>query len=64
MILEEISDAESRNYWHAAYVIPKGAGEEIRQKGPSSFVEDILQLSPVFEATDSTNYAIWTRSAS
>jgi 2-polyprenyl-6-methoxyphenol hydroxylase-like FAD-dependent oxidoreductase len=34
------------NYWQCAYVIPKGGGEEIRQRGLASFREDIVKLSP------------------
>jgi 2-polyprenyl-6-methoxyphenol hydroxylase-like FAD-dependent oxidoreductase len=34
------------DYWQCAYVIPKGAAEEIRQRGLESFREDIVKLSP------------------
>ena len=34
------------DYWQCAYVIPKGTGEEIRQRGLAPFREDIVTLSP------------------
>jgi 2-polyprenyl-6-methoxyphenol hydroxylase-like FAD-dependent oxidoreductase len=34
------------DYWQCAYVIPKGTGEEIRQRGLAPFREDIVMLSP------------------
>jgi 2-polyprenyl-6-methoxyphenol hydroxylase-like FAD-dependent oxidoreductase len=34
------------DYWQCAYVIPKGAGGEIRQRGLAAFREDIVKLSP------------------
>ena len=34
------------NYWQCAFVIPKGKGEDIRQKGLESFREQIVSLEP------------------
>lgn len=34
------------DYWQCAYVIPKGAFAEVRQKGLSSFRDDIAGLAP------------------
>jgi 2-polyprenyl-6-methoxyphenol hydroxylase-like FAD-dependent oxidoreductase len=34
------------NYWQCAFVIPKGKGEEVRQKGLESFREQIVSLEP------------------
>src|ERR1700682_3905673 len=34
------------DYWQCAYVIPKGAAGEIRQRGLEAFREDIVKLSP------------------
>jgi len=34
------------DYWQCAYVIPKGAAGEIRQRGLDAFREDIVKLSP------------------
>jgi 2-polyprenyl-6-methoxyphenol hydroxylase-like FAD-dependent oxidoreductase len=34
------------DYWQCAYVIPKGAAGEIRQRGLDAFREDIAKLSP------------------
>jgi 2-polyprenyl-6-methoxyphenol hydroxylase-like FAD-dependent oxidoreductase len=34
------------DYWQCAYVIPKGAAGEIRQRGLDGFREDIVKLSP------------------
>src|SRR5258708_28754387 len=34
------------DYWQCAYVIPKGAAGEIRQRGLAPFREDIVKLSP------------------
>ena len=33
-------------YWQCAFVIPKGKGEEVRQKGLESFREQIISLEP------------------
>jgi 2-polyprenyl-6-methoxyphenol hydroxylase-like FAD-dependent oxidoreductase len=33
-------------YWQCAYLIPKGAFEEIRRKGLASFREDIVKVAP------------------
>ncbi len=33
-------------YWQCAYVIPKGAGEQVKQKGLEAFREEIVKLSP------------------
>ena len=34
------------DYWQCAFVIPKGKGEEVRQKGLESFREQIASLEP------------------
>jgi 2-polyprenyl-6-methoxyphenol hydroxylase-like FAD-dependent oxidoreductase len=34
------------DYWQCAYVIPKGASEEIRKKGLPAFREDIAKVAP------------------
>src|SRR5215472_4361353 len=34
------------DYWQCAFVIPKGKGEEVRQKGLESFREQIVSLEP------------------
>jgi 2-polyprenyl-6-methoxyphenol hydroxylase-like FAD-dependent oxidoreductase len=34
------------DYWQCAYVIPKGAADEIRKKGLPSFREDIVKVAP------------------
>ena len=34
------------SYWQCAYVIPKGAADQIKQKGLAAFREDIKGLSP------------------
>ncbi len=35
-------------YWQCAYVIPKGTGNDVREKGLPAFREEILKLSPFF----------------
>jgi 2-polyprenyl-6-methoxyphenol hydroxylase-like FAD-dependent oxidoreductase len=37
---------DRNEYWQIAYVIPKGASDEIRQRGLASFRGDIARLSP------------------
>jgi 2-polyprenyl-6-methoxyphenol hydroxylase-like FAD-dependent oxidoreductase len=34
------------DYWQCAYVIPKGASEEIRKKGLPAFREDLVKVAP------------------
>jgi 2-polyprenyl-6-methoxyphenol hydroxylase-like FAD-dependent oxidoreductase len=34
------------DYWQCAFVIPKGKGEDVRQKGLESFREQIVSLEP------------------
>src|SRR5262249_39839753 len=45
------------DYWQCGYVIPKGAGEEIRSRGLAAFRQDIAEIAPfmsdrVAELTD------------
>jgi 2-polyprenyl-6-methoxyphenol hydroxylase-like FAD-dependent oxidoreductase len=37
---------DREEYWQCAFVIPKGSGEELRQRGMGAFREDIVRLSP------------------
>jgi 2-polyprenyl-6-methoxyphenol hydroxylase-like FAD-dependent oxidoreductase len=37
------------DYWQCAYLIPKGAFEEIRNKGLTSFREDIVKVAPFLQ---------------
>ena len=36
------------SYWQCAYVIPKGAADEIRQRGMPSFHKEIVQTGAIF----------------
>ena len=37
------------DYWQCAFVIPKGAAEEVRQRGLEAFRADIVELAPLLK---------------
>jgi len=41
-----VVEIDRGNYWQCAYVVPKGAAEEIRQKGIKSFRSDVANAAP------------------